>query len=988
MSDAEASSFLFDATGIRENKFHARVDFENTDYSVTIACDDSSQRGFSALARVMQWIAGLLTPLAFDEKILQEEVAVMLSDVEQERDHGSAAQTAQATRLALDGTPFAARLLRGNAGDVANATIDKVLAFQQRLYHTHNAAVIVCGDFKKYTIALDIINKHLAPLHAGAAGKARVVTPLPVSEMKLARGPLYGFSRSEETKSEHSRVLIEFRVAQGADGDHNNSMGFLQAALADEVLRGFLKARVTAIAAKLGLQDPVVNDKAIGSALLLVEVAFTAAAGKEIAAFSRVVEEIERMHRFGGLVSELELYQSLAFSTLRQMVAVNLSASDQLVSSLIDRVKAGLSPVHTSPRTLVSLLESLENKHLIAAAKRLSFENAAIFVSLAAGATATDVEFNAALEKVTKSSEITAAPTDIEAGGVCVSLSRPLPDPGSIVQQDHPDETVHQYELSNGMFVLVAVLPSDPEEDPAEADGQPQVSVTLSTNGGYGEVFVNEKEKFASAIIAGVLASSLGLGSIDLSSIPFSGGVSPPILSSLLFERSLNAGALSADFLESLFTTLHDIFTSETSQWSAWTDAAIARELALLREDLRDPLSAEHILEQKMRDVNWGSNPLIKTITESDIDTFDVAWARKYLRSMFQQPALWKMQLAVRVTPPSDGDGDDGGAFLEEHVKEIEDLLVKYIASIPAPASPTPEESLEVFRGSVMTIADQIRFQRGVKVSEVFVPEGEADRAMLRISVPLDNLTNSLEVAAVDFICLLLEAHFFELMRDTTAGNVDSVSVSPQFPFSAIFPGELNITFTCEPQTVDSLLQMCLASIKKLAESGPSKQQITQSKQLLLNSPSQLSGIAESLSPEGTTLFGSETRTTDITKVMTVERAKELIRYMLHLKSYTAVKLFSQKLEDKRKAGKPLILDEEDEESEPESSEEDSEDSEAVPNASKKTQQASAKRAATQKRGSGSGSSTALVGVVAIGFVAALLGTAGFFYFRNRKARD
>eukprot|EP01122_Echinamoeba_exundans_P004815 TRINITY_DN15041_c0_g1_i1.p1 TRINITY_DN15041_c0_g1~~TRINITY_DN15041_c0_g1_i1.p1 ORF type:complete len:1058 (-),score=287.76 TRINITY_DN15041_c0_g1_i1:50-3223(-) len=978
-ADGEVAQFLFDATGIKETKFHVAVDFEHTVFTVAVPCDNSSNKGFTAFTKVTQWLASIVGSLQFDEKILNEEVASFLSDVEQEKESGSAAQAAQATRLALEGTPFATRQLRGNAGDVATATVEKVKAFYQRFFHPKNAAIVVCGDFNKYTIALDVINKHLAAATSSAsAGDQKVNTPLSHSAMKLSNGPIYGISsRDAQTPA---RILIEFRASQGDPAVDPNSIGFLHSVLADEVVRGFLRQRVVAIASKLGLEEPVVNDKLIGSAFALVEVAFTAPVGSELSAFARIVEEVERLRRFGSSDEELQEYRDLAMATVRPMLAADETASDQLVSSLMDRIRSGHSPIHTGPRLLIPLLDALQPSHLHSAAKRLAFENATIFV---AGGNASDVDYNTELEKVRRNADLPAEPSDIALSGVKVTLNRPLPAPGSIVQEEHPHETIHSYELSNGMVVLVAVQPDEEGQEDADEAG-PQVSVSLSSNGGNAEVFVEQEKKFTSAVLGGILATALGLGSIDLASVPFNAGLSPPALNAFLFERSLNIHALSSApaFLEVLFTVIHDIFTSEESSWVAWTDAAIARELAMLRDELRQTPSAEMLLDQRTREVNWNSNPLIRNLTEKDIDQFDIAWARKYIKGIFAQPANWKMQLAIRIPAANDADGSNN---IEETVKHIESLLTKYIASIPSPQEPSPESSMESFRNAVMTIAEKIRFQRGVKVTEVFAPQGDAERAMLRISVALDNLTNSLEVAAVDFICLLLEAHFFELMRDTTAGNVDSVSVVPSFPFSAIFPGELNITFTCEPQTVDSLLQTCLASIKKLSESGPTKQQINQSRQLLLSSPSQLSGLAENLNPDGTTLFGVEVNTNDITKVMTVERAKELIRYMLPMKSYSAFKLFSQKLEEKRKAGKPLIVeDEEDEEDDIEESEESEEEKPTTTSAAKRP---AAPAAAKRGAGKSQGSNTAVVGIAAVGIVVALLG-AGFFYFRNRRGGD
>lgn len=268
-----------------------------------------------------------------------------------------------------------------------------------------------------------------------------------------------------------------------------------------------------------------------------------------------------------------------------------------------------------------------------------------------------------------------------------------------------------------------------------------------------------------------------------------------PAFGLFLFERTLmvHSQSSSTPSLDLLFTVIHDIFVSDESKWVNWNDTSLARELGQLREELRQPLPAEVQLEQRCRELNWQSNSLIRQLTESDLDSFDPQWARQYLRKLCSdQPAAWKIQLRVRLNQE---DIEDSDAFASQ-LAHIESLLEKYIASIPARDTSNAEEK---FRSTVMTLVPQIKFHSGVKVDELFVEGSDAERSTLRISLPLDNVTNALEVSAVDMICLLLEAHFFELMRDTTAGNVDSVSVVPSFPFSAIFPGELNITFTCDP---------------------------------------------------------------------------------------------------------------------------------------------------------------------------------------------
>lgn len=149
-----------------------------------------------------------------------------------------------------------------------------------------------------------------------------------------------------------------------------------------------------------------------------------------------------------------------------------------------------------------------------------------------------------------------------------------------------------------------------------------------------------------------------------------------------------------------------------------------------------------------------------------------------------------------------------------------------------------------------------------------------------------------------------------------------------------------------------------------------------------------MSGLVESLNPDGTTLFGTETNTNDITKVMSVEMAKALIQYILPLESYTAVKLFSQKLQGKRKAGQPLVVDESEAEAEEESLTEEDEEDEPAPKTAAKRGQAAAAASARRTQGGSKPASGSGAGIAIIGAVVAVLGAVGFFYMRSRRGGD
>jgi hypothetical protein len=117
------------------------------------------------------------------------------------------------------------------------------------------------------------------------------------------------------------------------------------------------------------------------------------------------------------------------------------------------------------------------------------------------------------------------------------------------------------------------------------------------------------------------------------------------------------------------------------------------------------------------------------------------------------------------------------------------------------------------------------------------------------------------------------------------------VTVAPKYRFSVFFPGELNVVFTCEPSICNQLVESCLIAIKKIQDEGPSKKQL-QSAFRILGSGMEPPASAHKLPTDATTLFGADIYTTDISDALTPELAQDLLKFMLPLQNYTAVKRF------------------------------------------------------------------------------------------------
>jgi hypothetical protein len=113
----------------------------------------------------------------------------------------------------------------------------------------------------------------------------------------------------------------------------------------------------------------------------------------------------------------------------------------------------------------------------------------------------------------------------------------------------------------------------------------------------------------------------------------------------------------------------------------------------------------------------------------------------------------------------------------------VSELLAKYLGSIPVEMSKeqVAEAASDRLTETFIYLAPKIKFRPGITIEDSFA---SVESSTLAISFPLPNVANLLELTAVEVVCLILEAHLFELLRNT-AGTI----------YSSHFPHPVNHGF-------------------------------------------------------------------------------------------------------------------------------------------------------------------------------------------------
>jgi len=271
---------------------------------------------------------------------------------------------------------------------------------------------------------------------------------------------------------------------------------------------------------------------------------------------------------------------------------------------------------------------------------------------------------------------------------------------------------------------------------------------------------------------------------------------------------------------------------------------------------------------------NWQNNPLLRPLKPEDMDKIDLEWSKSFFETAFSNPAEFTFIFV----------GNMGN--LERSI----DLIEQYIGSIKRKTTGIYDQEERKNRFSATYNQFKPQFRPGVTKKIIY--KGIDSKSVVNIGFPIQPMQKETRFATIMF-AQLLEAKLREILR-TKLGKIYDLAVSPQFIFTDLFPGEIDIVFSCDPIESETLVNLCVEVIKSYQLLGPTPSELHNMK-LLFEKQWELS-LFQREHWLNQLYFGVQSK--DFLDKpglnVTMEQASYFYRYLFPLKNYSVVVLYPE----------------------------------------------------------------------------------------------
>lgn len=654
------------------------------------------------------------------------------------------------------------------------------------------------------------------------------------------------FFMTKTKDDSQSHIVLMFRQIEAP---LVGSLAELKTRITVQVLSWLLNNRANLLVnAYLGrLFDLVASEGRLTSTIRAFELGFSCAPGSELETLHRVATEIERLKRFLIAEEDMEVIKTLTMELCERDAKIkrNGTASDLAAEKITNYFlynETFESNAWEEP-LWKRVIESwtLSDFH-IAAQHIFDMNSAVIFVSLPDGDPQQDLRSSRASRQPQQEQPaspndepqepIAAAPPRPELSradfvGVIKSVSKldmdpiyyyrmpkilppeQIPDPGIVaaVAKKGPKCTIYTFE--NGARVQLNSV------DPSDQKNSLGVDLELNAEGGLAEFWFTEGlTAFHSALISNAFAKYISVGGVAMGSSPVELGVILVHIETYLFERRARFSALPTR-LETLLQIIYCLFINHPSNWR---QDFCRQELDLMLDFSRTARSPEAKLRERAIAINWSKHPLIKPLSQSDLEKVSIETAVRFFEKAWSNPAEFLFRLSGDFSTP-------------ELQQKALTLVSMYIGSIPERKTGDwdPDNRAAALLSANSKLARSVRFRKGVRREVIY--EGEEGAAHCLLCFPIPSFKTTLELQVSEVVTIMLEQHLFQILRSHLA-RVYSVSVSTIHHFGPFFPGEVSIQFICDPRDVLQLADYVFDAIEDLQLHGPSHRLLESSRNI------------------------------------------------------------------------------------------------------------------------------------------------------------
>ena len=677
------------------------------------------------------------------------------------------------------GSKFADCSLIGSQENLETFKRESLVNFYETWYRPDNQALIVVGDIDPDQI-LTKIQKLFADIPAPVNPKAKDVIKIPDNAE-----PIVGVVTDPE--SPNSEVTILWKSEPLPREFNNTDVAFLTEMIKD-IVGGVMNERFQEITSKS--DAPFLNGALMCSRIcetcdvVLGDVAFKE--GQVEPALKAFYTEVEKMKRYGFSDAEVQRAKDDILSRYeRRASAADSRKNSEFIQPLISNFFNNTP--YMEPATEYQLAKSIMQMVPAAAINQvvgqlITDENMVVLYNgpKKEGLADPTEEQLLGIINAVKASEIAAnAEEKIETEFVNPASLKG----GKVKKTAQLVKGITEWTLSNG--VKVAFLPTEYKKD--------QVLIRLVMDGGQSLISTADLPSFESNVWS-LFQSNTGVSKFNSSTTSkmLSGkqvNISPYISS----IRHGISGSCQPKDLETALQLLYLNFVDPRFDADEY-NVGKQQIAAVLPNLLNTP---NFKFQQEFMKTLYGGNPRNIVIDEDVLAKADVKVAERNYRKLFKNAAGAKVFIVGNVDPET-----------------LKPLVEKYIGSLPKGCKALKWKDTGE------------RFAQGVVVNDFKVDMQTPKSTVLQVYNNYGVKYSVAEEVNLDAAKFILDMIYTETLRESEGGTYGA-SVSTSIQKYPVDQALIQVYFDTNPSSSDKLRKLALDGLKKLAQEGPTEEQMT-----------------------------------------------------------------------------------------------------------------------------------------------------------------
>ena len=677
------------------------------------------------------------------------------------------------------GSKFADCSLIGSQENLETFKRESLVNFYETWYRPDNQALIVVGDIDPDQI-LTKIQKLFADIPAPVNPKAKDVIKIPDNAE-----PIVGVVTDPE--SPNSEVTILWKSEPLPREFNNTDVAFLTEMIKD-IVGGVMNERFQEITSKS--DAPFLNGALMCSRIcetcdvVLGDVAFKE--GQVEPALKAFYTEVEKMKRYGFSDAEVQRAKDDILSRYeRRASAADSRKNSEFIQPLISNFFNNTP--YMEPATEYQLAKSIMQMVPAAAINQvvgqlITDENMVVLYNgpKKEGLADPTEEQLLGIISAVKASEIAAnAEEKIETEFVNPASLKG----GKVKKTAQLVKGITEWTLSNG--VKVAFLPTEYKKD--------QVLIRLVMDGGQSLISTADLPSFESNVWS-LFQSNTGVSKFNSSTTSkmLSGkqvNISPYISA----IRHGISGSCQPKDLETALQLLYLNFVDPRFDADEY-NVGKQQIAAVLPNLLNTP---NFKFQQEFMKTLYGGNPRNIVIDEDVLAKADVKVAERNYRKLFKNAAGAKVFIVGNVDPET-----------------LKPLVEKYIGSLPKGCKALKWKDTGE------------RFAQGVVVNDFKVDMQTPKNTVLQVYNNYGVKYSVAEEVNLDAAKFILDMIYTETLRESEGGTYGA-SVSTSIQKYPVDQALIQVYFDTNPSSSDKLRKLALDGLKKLAQEGPTEEQMT-----------------------------------------------------------------------------------------------------------------------------------------------------------------